>query len=148
MENVPKWSQGCDATAPSSSGGAANSSSSTDKANSGDASSSNGEIPALESSIHQHQSLYESMCQAYTEVHSTSKKLLYQLDHLVQLANQSGAMTAGAGGEERKHVSYNISLAFKRNFAHFAFLLFFKPCFYRDRYLGVRTAERSVHKAA
>ena len=37
------------------------------------------------------------MCQAYTEVHSTSKKLLYQLDHLVQLCKQPS-------NEERKHV--------------------------------------------
>ena len=36
------------------------------------------------------------MCQAYTEVHSTSKKLLYQLDHLVQLCKQPS--------EERRHV--------------------------------------------
>ncbi|KAI9551891.1 hypothetical protein GHT06_022227 [Daphnia sinensis] len=43
----------------------------------------------LENAIHQHQSLYELMCLNYTEVHSTSKKLLYQLDHLVQLANQN-----------------------------------------------------------
>ena len=43
----------------------------------------------LESAIHQHQSQYELMCLNYTEVHSTSKKLLYQLDHLVQLANQN-----------------------------------------------------------
>jgi triple functional domain protein len=47
------------------------------------------DIPVLEASIHHHQALYEGMCQAYTEVHSTSKKLLYQLDHLVQLTNQS-----------------------------------------------------------
>ncbi len=63
-------------------------------------SNSPGDIPALESSIHQHQSLYESMCQAYTEVHSTSKKLLYQLDHLVQLSSQTGG-----GDADRKHVS-------------------------------------------
>ena len=36
------------------------------------------------------------MCQAYTEVHSTSKKLLYQLDHLVQLCKQPS--------EDRRHV--------------------------------------------
>ncbi|KAF5295457.1 hypothetical protein FQR65_LT10445 [Abscondita terminalis] len=48
------------------------------------------EIIMLENCIHQHQNLYESMCQAYTEVHSTSKKLLYQLDHLVQVCNQPG----------------------------------------------------------
>ncbi|XP_065568426.1 triple functional domain protein-like isoform X2 [Artemia franciscana] len=43
----------------------------------------------LETAIHQHQTLYELICQTYTEVHSTSKKLLYQLDHLVQVANHS-----------------------------------------------------------
>lgn len=42
----------------------------------------------LETAIRTHQSLYEAMCHAYTEVHSTSKKLLYQLDHLVQICNQ------------------------------------------------------------
>ena len=51
----------------------------------------------LEATIHTHQTLYEGMCQAYTEVHSTSKKLLYQLDHLVQLCKQPSS-------EERKHV--------------------------------------------
>ena len=51
----------------------------------------------LEATIHTHQTLYEGMCQAYTEVHSTSKKLLYQLDHLVQLCKQPS-------NEERKHV--------------------------------------------
>ena len=46
-----------------------------------------------ESNIHRHQSLYETMCQAYTEVHSNSKKLLYQLDHLVQVSNQTKKAT-------------------------------------------------------
>ncbi|XP_067120464.1 LOW QUALITY PROTEIN: triple functional domain protein-like [Centruroides vittatus] len=46
------------------------------------------EVTDLEELIHQHQTLYESMCQAYTEVHSTSKKLLYQLDHLVQVCHR------------------------------------------------------------
>ena len=73
IENVPKWSQGSETAAVQSN-----------------------DIPTLESAIHHHQSLYESMCQAYTEVHSTSKKLLYQLDHLVQLNNQTK--------DDRKHV--------------------------------------------
>ncbi|XP_014237093.1 kalirin isoform X2 [Trichogramma pretiosum] len=96
VDNVSGWSQACDATNLPQ------------------------EIPVLESCIRQHQSLYEAMCQAYTEVynayqsllsglgkmlqvchsanavigsseeyvHSTSKKLLYQLDHLVQVCNQ------------------------------------------------------------
>ncbi|XP_049818825.1 kalirin isoform X2 [Aethina tumida] len=66
VDNVPAWKGACEnASIPS-------------------------EIMLLENSIHQHQNLYESMCQAYTEVHSTSKKLLYQLDHLVQVCNQPG----------------------------------------------------------
>ena len=71
-ENVPKWNSGCEITSVST------------------------DISTLEATIHQHQTLYETMCQAYTEVHSTSKKLLYQLDHLVQLCKQPN--------EERKHV--------------------------------------------
>ncbi|KAL3284865.1 hypothetical protein HHI36_019003, partial [Cryptolaemus montrouzieri] len=71
VENVPSWKSSCEnMNIPS-------------------------EILVLENSIHQHQNLYESMCQAYTEVHSTSKKLLYQLDHLVQVCNQPGT--------EKKH---------------------------------------------
>ena len=76
------------------------------------------DISVLEQSIHQHQALYEGMCQAYTEVchqalllspltlspplqvHSTSKKLLYQLDHLVQLTNQTPNESP-----QKKHVS-------------------------------------------
>lgn len=46
------------------------------------------DVQSLEAAIRTHQSVYEAMCQAYTEVHSTSKKLLYQLDHLVQVCNQ------------------------------------------------------------
>ncbi|XP_043287262.1 kalirin isoform X2 [Venturia canescens] len=57
------------------------------------------EIPVLEAHIRQHQTLYEAMCQAYTEVHSTSKKLLYQLDHLVQVCNQP----QGIDHATRKH---------------------------------------------
>ncbi|XP_014209362.1 triple functional domain protein, partial [Copidosoma floridanum] len=95
VDSVAGWSQACDAN------------------------NLPNEIPVLESHIRQHQTLYEAMCQAYTEVynayqallsglgkmlqvchsasavvgsddyvHSTSKKLLYQLDHLVQVCNQ------------------------------------------------------------
>lgn len=49
------------------------------------------EVTALEELISKHQSVYETMCQAYTEVHSASKKLLYQLDHLVQVCHPSKA---------------------------------------------------------
>ena len=111
VENVPKWSAGCEAPAPmatvlpqskagdKSSSGKNSSSSSAGKDSSGSGNNPN-DIPTLEATIHHHQSLYENMCQAYTEVHSTSKKLLYQLDHLVQLCNQTK--------EDRKHVSYQL----------------------------------------
>lgn len=47
VENVPNWSQACEnMTIPS-------------------------EIIVLETVIHQHQNLYESMCQAYTEVNTS-----------------------------------------------------------------------------
>ena len=72
-ENIPKWNSACEINAVST------------------------DISTLEATIHQHQTLYEAMCQAYTEVHSTSKKLLYQLDHLVQLCKQPN--------QEHKHVS-------------------------------------------
>ncbi|XP_050733039.1 triple functional domain protein-like isoform X4 [Eriocheir sinensis] len=64
IESVPTWVENCKITTLPS------------------------DILTLEASIHHHQSLYETMCQAYTEVHSTSKKLLYQLDHLVQICSQ------------------------------------------------------------
>ncbi|GAB6019934.1 hypothetical protein CHUAL_001465 [Chamberlinius hualienensis] len=61
--NVPQWTQACEAiTIPA-------------------------EVVDLEDCIHHHQAVYETMCQAYAEVHSTSKKLLYQLDHVVQICN-------------------------------------------------------------
>ncbi|XP_058807994.1 kalirin-like, partial [Phymastichus coffea] len=106
VDSVAGWSQACDAT------------------------NLPNEIPVLESHIRQHQTLYEAMCQAYTEVynayqsllsglgkmlqvchsasavvgtdeyvHSTSKKLLYQLDHLVQVCNQP----QGLDHATRKH---------------------------------------------
>ncbi|XP_031622402.1 kalirin isoform X2 [Contarinia nasturtii] len=109
-DSVASWAAACEATQPPPS-----------------------EIQSLETAIRTHQSLYEAMCQAYTEVynayqtllkglasmlqvfhgfsknisiepkdtshqetenddesnvHSTSKKLLYQLDHLVRVCNQ------------------------------------------------------------
>ncbi|XP_047543858.1 triple functional domain protein isoform X1 [Vanessa atalanta] len=63
---------------------------------------------ALEQHAQRHRQLYEHMCQAYTEVHSTSKKLLYQLDHLVQVCHQtdpadmnegSVSSAGGSGGD-------------------------------------------------
>ncbi|KFM67262.1 Triple functional domain protein, partial [Stegodyphus mimosarum] len=67
MSNVSPWSKACEQTVVPR------------------------EVAHLEDVIHQHQTLYENMCQAYTEVHSTSKKLLYQLDHLVQVCHQPRA---------------------------------------------------------
>ncbi|XP_055630894.1 triple functional domain protein [Toxorhynchites rutilus septentrionalis] len=64
-ESVSSWAAACEATIPTPTN-----------------------VESLETAIRTHQSLYEAMCQAYTEVHSTSKKLLYQLDHLVQVCNQ------------------------------------------------------------
>lgn len=91
VENVPKWSQQCEL-------GINQVSSNTGQ-----------DIAALESSIHHHQSLYESMCQAYTEIHSTSKKLLYQLDHLVQVTNTSSLQSSSASSHDdpsrKQHVS-------------------------------------------
>ncbi|XP_022243783.1 triple functional domain protein-like [Limulus polyphemus] len=64
LNNVPSWTQNCQLTNVPR------------------------EVSELEELIHQHQNFYEEICQAYTEVHSTSKKLLYQLDHLVQVCHQ------------------------------------------------------------
>ncbi len=100
MENVPKWSASADApspTSPNAPGSSGNKASNEASGGSGGSGGVNGDISSLESTIHRHQSLYETMCQAYTEVHSNSKKLLYQLDHLVQVNNQTK--------EETKHVS-------------------------------------------
>ncbi|XP_055538298.1 triple functional domain protein isoform X2 [Wyeomyia smithii] len=68
-ESVSSWAAACEATIPTPTS-----------------------VESLETAIRTHQSLYEAMCQAYTEVHSTSKKLLYQLDHLVQVCNQPPAV--------------------------------------------------------
>ncbi|KAK8771200.1 hypothetical protein V5799_025555 [Amblyomma americanum] len=62
------------------------------------------EVADLEELIHKHQSLYEAMCQAYTEVHSASKKLLYQLDHLVQVCHPSKSETHKHGAAEGKNL--------------------------------------------
>lgn len=119
MENVPKWSAACDANnAPDAPGADAKAKQEADAksptapaaaaAGGSSSSSSSSDIPSLEATIHHHQSLYEGMCQAYTEVHSTSKKLLYQLDHLVQLCSQTKEDGSGAGAQGgRKHVSGN-----------------------------------------
>ncbi|XP_063844125.1 triple functional domain protein-like isoform X3 [Scylla paramamosain] len=70
------------------------------------------DIMTLEGTIHHHQSLYETMCQAYTEVHSTSKKLLYQLDHLVQICSQlrrDGQMRSKHKKPRGKPSAYSVS---------------------------------------
>ncbi|XP_076248755.1 trio Rho guanine nucleotide exchange factor isoform X3 [Calliopsis andreniformis] len=90
VDSVNGWSQACDA------GNLPN------------------EIPILESHIRQHQTLYEAMCQAYTEVHSTSKKLLYQLDHLVQVCNQSQGIDHAA----RKHVRLSVCTSIRSQDGH------------------------------
>ena len=46
------------------------------------------------------------MVLGHPQVHSTSKKLLYQLDHLVQICNQPGMEQT-----TRKHVGISISLS-------------------------------------
>uniref|UniRef100_T1GYI5 CRAL-TRIO domain-containing protein n=1 Tax=Megaselia scalaris TaxID=36166 RepID=T1GYI5_MEGSC len=46
------------------------------------------DIKSLEGLIPNHKSLLPTISEAYSDVHSTSKTLLYQLDHLVQVCNQ------------------------------------------------------------
>lgn len=46
------------------------------------------DIKSLEGLIPSHKSLLPTISEAYSDVHSTSKTLLYQLDHLVQVCNQ------------------------------------------------------------
>ena len=97
MENVPGWGQACELEASTSNA---------------DNTAQAKDITGLEAAIHTHQSLYESMCQSYTEVHSTSKKLLYQLDHLVQVCNSHSHVMSAASAvnsssdtsDGRKHV--------------------------------------------
>ncbi len=46
------------------------------------------DVTELEALVHEHQSLYDEICQAYNECHTNSKKLLYQLDHFIQMCHQ------------------------------------------------------------
>uniref|UniRef100_A0AAR5PYU8 Non-specific serine/threonine protein kinase n=1 Tax=Dendroctonus ponderosae TaxID=77166 RepID=A0AAR5PYU8_DENPD len=46
------------------------------------------EIMLLENAIHQHQNLYESMCQAYTEVYNSYQALLNGLDVMLQVCHK------------------------------------------------------------
>ncbi|KAK7792817.1 hypothetical protein R5R35_000762 [Gryllus longicercus] len=63
VENVSSWNQACEnMTIPS-------------------------EIMVLEAAIHQHQNLYESMCQAYTEVYNSYQALLNGLDIMIQVCH-------------------------------------------------------------
>ncbi|KAF0297163.1 Kalirin [Amphibalanus amphitrite] len=52
-------------------------------------------VDQVEAAIHRHLALRETFCQGYTEVHSTSKKLLYQLDHMVQLCSHLRSNSGG-----------------------------------------------------
>jgi len=58
-ESVAKWSQACEG----------------DGDDTGDGNDGEGEIPALESAIHRHQALYESMCQVSPEPEYWNKRL-------------------------------------------------------------------------
>lgn len=52
---------------------------------------------------HCHEDVTSSPCHVLSQVHSTSKKLLYQLDHLVQLTN-----AAPNESPQKKHVSMEV----------------------------------------
>ena len=100
-ESIPKWGAQCELEAPSSS----------DSSSSANNSQQTKDINSLEAAIHRHQSVYETMCQSYTEVHSTSKKLLYQLDHLVQMCNShTHVMSGNSTDDGRKHVRQHLFL--------------------------------------
>ena len=68
MENVPSWNQACENMSIPS------------------------EIIVLETAIHQHQNLYESMCQAYTEV-SFPFEESYEIFNIVLFFCSSGYKT-------------------------------------------------------
>ncbi|XP_050446122.1 kalirin isoform X3 [Cataglyphis hispanica] len=53
------------------------------------------EIPVLESHIRQHQTLYEAMCQAYTEVYNTYQALLSGLGSMLQVCHNVNARSSG-----------------------------------------------------
>ncbi|XP_033224250.1 kalirin isoform X3 [Belonocnema kinseyi] len=54
------------------------------------------EIPLLESHIRQHQTLYEAMCQAYTEVYNAYQALLSGLGSMLQVCHSSSTAAAGS----------------------------------------------------
>ncbi|XP_054168733.1 triple functional domain protein-like [Oppia nitens] len=60
---VPTWKKACDTSAPVIPN----------------------DVIELEALVHSHQSLYDEVCQVYNDCHTNSKKLLYQLDLLVQM---------------------------------------------------------------
>ncbi|XP_045464356.1 kalirin isoform X2 [Harmonia axyridis] len=71
VENVPSWKSSCEnMNIPS-------------------------EILVLENSIHQHQNLYESMCQAYTEVYNAYQSLLNGLDVMLLVCHNSPTLVEG-----------------------------------------------------
>ncbi|KAK3932143.1 Triple functional domain protein [Frankliniella fusca] len=89
VENVPNWSQACENISIPS------------------------EIMILESAIHQHQNLYESMCQAYTEVYDSYQSLLNGLDLLVQVCHNfpsPAARNETIKGTAVTEVAANISI--------------------------------------
>ncbi|XP_071053767.1 triple functional domain protein isoform X4 [Onthophagus taurus] len=61
------------------------------------------EILMLENSIHQHQNLYESMCQAYTEVYNAYQALLNGLDVMLQVCHNS--TTSQKDAADRKTIT-------------------------------------------
>ncbi|XP_070530532.1 triple functional domain protein isoform X3 [Cardiocondyla obscurior] len=72
VDNVPGWSQACEiSNLPS-------------------------EIPVLESHIRQHQTLYEAMCQAYTEVYNAYQALLSGLGSMLQVCHNVSAHSSGS----------------------------------------------------
>ena len=46
------------------------------------------DVTELEAMVHEHQALYEQIYQVYNDIHSNSKKLLFQLDHFIQMCHQ------------------------------------------------------------
>ena len=63
VENVPKWGEQCEISASNISSVGSGKSDSTRSAQTNPPENSQQDINTLESSIHHHQSLYESMCQ-------------------------------------------------------------------------------------
>ncbi|XP_046401247.1 triple functional domain protein [Ischnura elegans] len=79
VDNVQSWSQACEnVNIPS-------------------------EIIILETAIHHHQNLYESMCQAYTEVYNSYQALLNGLDSMVEVCH-----SFPTGRKSKSRISYDV----------------------------------------